>query len=671
MIERNRDQNGILKIVLICAFIALIIEIFVFNYRFWFYGLSVEPFSPEYFLEDGTVLEYGKSYFIPGSLTLTSSEFDTDVKNIHIKIREINDADWTDKQRQCVIHVTCAVTDEGHAQYYSAPSMEISPLVSESMYIPVEAFGNVHSIQLTFSDEIDELVFDEIVINDHIPFEFKIVRALVVCFLLLIVLLFCLVGPYRYHEADPDKDSLRYLILIISMIFVANLVLIVHSKTVTNGAAYGYCNLASALADGRLYVAENEDEVLGSMSNPYDFQNRENLGVNSNWDTAYYNGKYYIYFGVVPAALLYLPYYLATGRQLTDMTAGGIILFLLILGGYVLVDVMRRRYYARIPVVIQTMLSAAFSLSTGAILILKRSAIYYIAIGSGLMLVTFALALWIDASKEDEISIPKGMLGSLLMALAVGCRPQFAIASFLGVVLFGILIRNIRTCYFKLILLILPYIPVAAALMFYNYARFGSPFDFGANYNMTAYDMVHMGIHVLRAPIGLWYYLFDLPQLHFEFPFMQSKSIETLYQGYMANELVIGGMITTVPIIWLCVSDFRGGRIREGIVLRRFCYAATPIVIVADVIMCGVLMRYQADMRIYLILPAVMIAMLELRESAADGVSYNRKSRIIASLCMATLIMCVLTVFAQYEWTDYSSPKINPVFYCKMRYFFS
>ncbi len=39
---------------------------------------------------------------------------------------------------------------------------------------------------------------------------------------------------------------------------------------------------------------------------------------------------------------------------------------------------------------------------------------------------------------------------------------------------------------------------VAVGLMWYNAARFGSPFDFGANYNLTSNDMTHRGFAVGR-----------------------------------------------------------------------------------------------------------------------------------------------------------------------------
>ncbi len=49
---------------------------------------------------------------------------------------------------------------------------------------------------------------------------------------------------------------------------------------------------------------------------------------------------------------------------------------------------------------------------------------------------------------------------------------------------------------------ILPYLIVAAGLMYYNYARFGSPFDFGANYNLTTNDMTARGMELGRTGLG-------------------------------------------------------------------------------------------------------------------------------------------------------------------------
>lgn len=86
-----------------------------------------------------------------------------------------------------------------------------------------------------------------------------------------------------------------------------------------------------------------------------------------------------------------------------------------------------------------------------------------------------------------------------------------------------------------------PYIIVAALLMYYNYARFGSPFDFGANYNLTTNDMTHRGFHLDRLPFGLFMYLFQTPEFVGRAPFMTATSITTSYQGTTIAETMYGG----------------------------------------------------------------------------------------------------------------------------------
>ena len=84
------------------------------------------------------------------------------------------------------------------------------------------------------------------------------------------------------------------------------------------------------------------------------------------------------------------------------------------------------------------------------------------------------------------------------MALVVGCRPQLIVLSLVAFPLFWrkyITKRTIltRKGAIEFACLIAPYIVVAAGLMLYNHARFGSFTDFGANYNLTVNDMTKRG----------------------------------------------------------------------------------------------------------------------------------------------------------------------------------
>ena len=70
-----------------------------------------------------------------------------------------------------------------------------------------------------------------------------------------------------------------------------------------------YERMAESLLHGHLYLEYDDiDPKLLAMEDPYDKKTREELGVNFHWDHAFYKGKYYMYFGVVPVFLLFLPY---------------------------------------------------------------------------------------------------------------------------------------------------------------------------------------------------------------------------------------------------------------------------------------------------------------------------------------------------------------------------
>lgn len=78
---------------------------------------------------------------------------------------------------------------------------------------------------------------------------------------------------------------------------------------------YQYELLTESFLDGRLDIPFNDSQELSQLENPYDPILREESGVTFHWDFAYYNDQYYVYFGVVPVLLTFLPYQLLTGDR--------------------------------------------------------------------------------------------------------------------------------------------------------------------------------------------------------------------------------------------------------------------------------------------------------------------------------------------------------------------
>ena len=70
-------------------------------------------------------------------------------------------------------------------------------------------------------------------------------------------------------------------------------------------------NFVDALANGSIALLEEPSDEFKNLENPYDAQERASLDREKDyiWDTAYYNGKQYVYFGILPMLISFLPYY--------------------------------------------------------------------------------------------------------------------------------------------------------------------------------------------------------------------------------------------------------------------------------------------------------------------------------------------------------------------------
>ena len=63
--------------------------------------------------------------------------------------------------------------------------------------------------------------------------------------------------------------------------------------------ANDYIQLGESFLHGQLSLLEQPNPQLAALPNPYDYRERENIPY--HWDASYYEGKYYLYWGPVPA----------------------------------------------------------------------------------------------------------------------------------------------------------------------------------------------------------------------------------------------------------------------------------------------------------------------------------------------------------------------------------
>lgn len=368
-----------------------------------------------------------------------------------------------------------------------------------------------------------------------------------------------------------------------------------------NGEEPGHRNqyevMAESLLKGHLYMDYDDiDPQLLAMENPYDPAMREALGVSLHWDHAFYNGHYYMYFGVVPVFLVFLPYRLLTGMALTTYHATQVFTALFILGLFRLFYFLAKRFFPSLPWPVYLSLSTAFSLMS-VWYIVGVPALYCTAISSGICmevwsLFFFAKAVWGSSGQWKPVGY--GALGSLCGALAFGCRPPVALANLVAVPLLACYLRGKKWglgLLRQVVLVALPYVLVGGALMAYNYARFETPFEFGQSFQLTIADQSHYGsvlenFDLAVAIKGLFYNFIWAAPLKGEFPYIGYSSV------LMNFPLCILGYVTA-----LRRATWQGMR-ENRLVGFMVALCATPVVItVMDVLMSPLLLeRYRSDL---------------------------------------------------------------------------
>ena len=153
--------------------------------------------------------------------------------------------------------------------------------------------------------------------------------------------------------------------------------------------------------------------------------------------------------------------------------------------------------------------------------------------------------------------------------------------------------------------------------MWYNYARFGSVTNFGANYNLTMNDMTQRGMQVARVLPALFAFFIQPPNVTGVFPFINPVIFETTYLGQTIKEVTFGGILVCLPVLWVLFFSAPLLRARKrdrqtktimGVVIVLIVVAV--LVAILDAQMAGILQRYYADFSFMFLLAAVLLAFI-------------------------------------------------------------
>lgn len=422
---------------------------------------------------------------------------------------------------------------------------------------------------------------------------------------------------------DKNNPTHKYILQLIGVLFV----FLVYVYAINGAGRFEFSKtqgdiynktLVDSLINGKVNLDIEPTEELMNMEDPYDFTAREHENVGYLYDYAYYNGNYYVYFSVLPALTLFLPFKLITGYYLPISFAcfiyGAIgAVFTLLFTKDIL-----KKLFPNITFRWVTFGALFMMFSNFVLFNVTTSRVYELVSLMGYMLVMIGMYFVLKAWYEDKTNYKYLSIGCLSLALAVWARPNLLIVSLLLVPigiekLINLLKNKQNKEILKLILSVaIPYLIVAVGVMIYNYLRFDSIFEFGARYQLTSNNMGKLGYRISTIPIGIWHYLFNPFQMLATFPFIHSVDSNPLYIGYYGSTLKGVGIFSLNIVMYsLFLLPLLRKRIQQK--NKRIWNTIIAITIVGITMMIAVILcaasygRYSLDFAWMFVLSTILI----------------------------------------------------------------
>ncbi|MDE6092041.1 MAG: hypothetical protein K2G14_02985 [Ruminococcus sp.] len=396
--------------------------------------------------------------------------------------------------------------------------------------------------------------------------------------------------------------------------------------------------LVDAFEDGRTYLIEEPNKALNSFDNPYDTQHREAELVPSFegdyyytyvWDHVYFDGKFYSYYGIAPVILLFLPYHLLTGYYFPESAAVLIFALIGIIGLSFLFMKFIRKFFPTLPTGIFIISLIIIQMVSGIWYSIGRPLFYEVAMSAGFAFMTWAFYFMISANiiGKGKISLSKTAVSSLLFAVAVLSRPTTVLYCICAAVFMICALPRFSHGNKKLFnkksvrylaCAIVPMACIGIVQMFYNYARFGSPFEFGIQYSLTINDFRNTQFHWRLSLIPFWNYLFNTPVFSTKYPFVSANFQDMsaggfFYNDYSSTHNVCGLFFLALPMF---AYLFSGKAIKtlpdRRTKITKSLYLAIPSVVIPLIIICsvwesGYSIRYMTDFAWQMLLGAYAI----------------------------------------------------------------
>ncbi len=386
------------------------------------------------------------------------------------------------------------------------------------------------------------------------PYDFMFSRIVIIWVLTLLI---SAVIIFRFYDVRYDRNNTYHRILVELVVFATVALSFTVQGPDKNIVKYPltesvdyydiYVQTFDAIEKHQVHIDFAPPAELAEIDNPYDYSERKAAGIEDFlWDHAYYDGKYYSYFGVVPIFTNYYPIYMLTGSVPTCDTVIAIngALATLFLALAILAVIRIYCPDAKLLLVLTAIVTGT-TLSYIPVL-MNYGYMYNVACITALMFLS--LSLWSGFTATLASGWKKYILyfvSGLALGLTAGSRPIIAVCAAVMIPRFISVLADKKQKVLSRAgqagTFMAPLLASVAGILYYNYLRFGSLLDFGAAYQLTVGDIHNMKMSLSAFPLSI-YYFFLIPARQTEtFPYFDySNNIVANAEAYRYTVLNLG-----------------------------------------------------------------------------------------------------------------------------------
>lgn len=428
----------------------------------------------------------------------------------------------------------------------------------------------------------------------------------------------------------------------------------------TSGPGTGYYELQTdAFIDGRASLPVLPAPELLALADPYDPAQNAPYRLH---DASLYDGRYYLYFGPTPVLLVHLPLR-AVGVRASDPFAAALLGAVGFLFALALMRFLIARYRPSTGIPTQVVAAIVLGLANVVPFLLRRPAVYEVAIAAGYCCLLAALHLTLTGALRERPSLARLGAGSLALGLAVGARPHLILA--LPVFAWAwhrawTSREEGRSGAVTLAASALAPLAVCLALLgLYNLVRFGSLTEFGSSYQLAGINTQTLDRFALdRLVPGVWFYLLAPPALDGVFPFAHlfPGYPGTLSPEYATGVEAVSGALATTPFLVIALAApvllvLRRDAWREAMLLATLLLASGLTVLAAPLLTFdGATMRYGVDF-VTLLMLAALLVWLRICDALRDA-AVPRAVVTALGAAAATIAVLFALAFSVVGYTD-------------------